>query len=627
MKDEVITLYKDYTSGKIKLKDIPLEKVNKMILIAASVMEPCEVSDVILELYKNNMFDSISLNLGLALSLIKEEYRNQTFFDKLFAINPCELFKHIPREYRSKEMCDKVLLLDPSLADSSLIPVKFRNYLMLKKMIKESDNIEVFKDIPVSSLDQELCDFAFSKFGISILDDIPDKFRTLRMYEYAAMNTKDWRIIFKIPRDFLTQDICSSIFFKCIIQNEGLDSCNVISCFESIPLEYRSTIMCKRMIEYSSDSEVLKLIPRDKLSLIICELALNRYEDESLEHIPDEFKTKQFYMDLLDRDFIKYVKYVPSKYYDLEMVSLIAIKLRKLRKDKNSIEIDKELCFELVKINPELIKLFSAEIRDEIIKRELFLLKDNGGTINRIAKIYKIDIKTINGVLEKIKESNLEDCDNIKRVLAENQDRYYLRMINDINNLYYIIGLFDGNKIPVFDKEQKIMFAYLYGRCIFNSLREIYEYCLKNTFNSMSVQDKALYTSMADKIVVFFKKYFKYNYVFESDATNIDSYEKNTILSNNNWIKRYKRENYIKILDGRVVTTRKYGKNEKELTLEIEEFVISKLRENNIPLRDIIVSNAFIEHFNGKLDEYIMKLNEYETYIVDMNDKRNGKKR
>jgi len=384
------------------------------------------------------------------------------------------------------------------------------------------------------------------------------------------------------------------------------------------------------MIDYCDNSDVLKLIPLEQLTKIICDMALNKYSDEALEHIPEEIKTKEFYIDLLRKDFCKYLKYVPKKYYDLELYTIIALELRKLEKQKKTIGLDKELCLEIVKIYPELIKVFTNEMREEIIRDELIYLMNNGGTLVYISRKYRLDIDIINSILEKMKETNLEEYNAIKKILHDNQLEYYYKMLEDIEALYNIILLFDNLETSVFDMQQKIMFAYLYGRCVSNSLEDIYKFNKKTDFlnsNSMSREESVLYDMMSSKIVQFLKKHFKYNYVLENGITNIDKTDRNNILLNNSWIKKYKRSNYIKIENGQQVTIRKYGKNEETLTLEKEELVISKLKQNNIPLIDIIVSTAFLEYFNGTLDEYIFKLCEYDTYVNNIKNNKNSKKK
>lgn len=622
MSDDVITLYKEYSAGNILLKDIPLNKLNKMLLLKAAIVEPLEIVDVILELYRNDMLESIGLGLTVALSMIREEYKNQEFYDKLFIIKPTEIFARVPREYRTMDMCNKLLLLDPSFSPFELIPIQFRNSIMYKKMIVNANDIEVIKDIPLENINQELCNMLFDKFGVVAFDLIPDQFKTGDMCDSVSRNTDDWTVFFKMPKRLLNQEICNNIFFRSLVKGEA------VICFENIPLEYRSTSMCKRIIENSNDSDVLRLIPREQLTKIICDMALIKYSEESLEYIPDELKTKEFYISLLDRDFLKYVRYIPSKYYDLEVCSIIALKLKKLKNQITNIEMDLDLCFEVVNIYPELLNVFSNEIRDEIIKRELKILINTNGTLNYISRKYKIDMSIINLVLEQIKEENIDDYYEIKGVLHDNKITYYKTMLGDIENLYNIILIFDDNNGYVLDLEQKIMFAYLYGKCVFNPVKDIYEYCAKkNFYNNMNEDEMQIYSMMSKKIMSFLNKYFKYRYVLGDGVSNVDSYEANNISASNRWIKNYNRDDYIKMQDGELVTVSKYGKKEELLTFKIEEEVIFKLGQYNIPLIDVIVGNAFKEYFKGTLDEYIFQLCQYEDIVLEIVNKRDKRKR
>ena len=135
-----------------------------------------------------------------------------------------------------------------------------------------------------------------------------------------------------------------------------------------------------------------------------------------------------------------------------------------------------------------------------------------------------------------------------------------------------------------------------------------------DNFNYKKYDNK--YAKILDK---FFKIVLKYNYLTD-DYTLIP--EKKTILFNNSWLNKYDRDKFFGIKNNVPTILHKFGKNETVLTLEIEQGIINILKENDIPLIDIIVKHAFREYFSGTLSEYITKTKEYDTIFEQKKTKK-----
>jgi hypothetical protein len=184
-------------------------------------------------------------------------------------------------------------------------------------------------------------------------------------------------------------------------------------------------------------------------------------------------------------------------------------------------------------------------------------------------------------------------------------------MQSDVSNLDIIIGMLGDIKGNKLDMEQKIKFAYLNMKYINNSLEEIYNF----NYNKYSGRDYS-------KVDGFFKRILKYNYVFGKDRDISTIPEVKTILFNNGWLKKYDRNKFFSIKDGNITMERRYGKDSKLLTLEIEKEIISELVINNIPLNDMVVQGAFREYFNGRLDEYVKKFIGYDIEFENIRKER-----
>lgn len=70
---------------------------------------------------------------------------------------------------------------------------------------------------------------------------------------------------------------------------------------------------------------------------------------------------------------------------------------------------------------------------------------------------------------------------------------------------------------------------------------------------------------------------------------------------------------FFAIKNGVCTAVYRYGKDGKLLSLEIEEYIIKRLKEDRIPLNNVIVKGAFREFFNYNLEEYILQLQSYDN--------------
>lgn len=542
------------------------------------------------------------------------EFKTQDMCNRYFEFDHRNNFKVVPIRFRTKDMCEKFLATNPTDREKFLIPDEFKTYDIWKLAVSKTDNWKIIFRIPDGMLSQELCDMIFEMNQVESFFHIPNRFKSSSMCLKASLNASDSEILKHIPSEKITQDICDIVF----------DKDNVLA-FYRIPDIFKTEVMCVIAAMSFDDINILKKIPRNILNQRICDIVFERYYEKCFVDIPEEFRTRDMYIYLLKENFVKYIDCVPEKVHDSDLYAIAMLELKKLMEQRKTINTDSFLCRNVIQLYPYLIKALSRGKRDEIINEDLYALTINGGTISGIALKYELDIDTVRNVLERMKENNLEMYTSIKKVLDSNQKKFYVGMMLDIKKLGMIISSLGSLNGQTLSAEQKIKFSYLCHKCIYNPLEEIYSYNKRHnidTDNNINNEEKNEYMMLSKKINVFFRRFLKYNFVICDGVTIIDIPERNTIIFNNSWLKRYDREKFFAIRDGVPTAEKRYGKNASLLTFEIEEYVISELNRFDIPLIDVIVQGAFREYFNGNLDGYLSKFQEYNELIIDINGKR-----
>ena len=294
-----------------------------------------------------------------------------------------------------------------------------------------------------------------------------------------------------------------------------------------------------------------------------------------------------------------YSREIPDDMIDVDIISIAKMEMDKMVENIDLVERK-----DLTKLMSLIIKLYpkSEEIiynsKDEEIRKELYSLINNGGTIEGIAERYMIDVSYVNRILDRIKEDDISSYTAIKNVLDINQRSHFLNMINDVKILSFIIESLGKIDVKGLNIEQKLRFTYLCNKYLSYDLEDIYSFDYSKYINGdMSIVTK------------FFNRVLKYNFIRNGNATIP---ENKTIQFNNSWLRKYNRNKFFAIKNGKATMEHRYGKNGDLLTLEIEEKIINVLKSEGIPLNEIIVTNAFKEYFNGNLALYVEKLKGYD---------------
>lgn len=595
------------------------------------------------------------------IEIIYEKHKDEEICNMAFNYD-MNLIMYIPIQYRTKEMCDKAFEYSSLLLE--YVPKKYRTKDMYNKYIKDcASKIRVsigqakiydewkrryeylgfLKLIPKEYITQKVYDEMF-KINPLLYVAFPDEFKTYSMSEQLYSIYRDAVRIF-IPSQVLfsatnaellkdkTEDEIENMYFE-MFKDDPLEMIDYIplkyrsqriynllfevggiDVVEIIPIEFRTQEMWDRIVFNSNRIEVLKNIPEQFITDEMCDYLYSLFGSytEDLCYVPDRCLSKEMIIDLINYNIYENLDRVSVSKLDEELLGIIILKLKKAIDTKKTVKANKELVKYIVKLYPNMSRVFDKEIISEIIENELYNLIANEGTIENIASKYDVGIGYVNGILESIKDKDIVKYDMIKKILDMNQNRWFYNMQIDVSNLDIIIEMLGNIKDNRLDINQKVKFAYLYIKYIGNSLEEIYNF----NYNKYSGRDYS-------KVDSFFKRILKYNYVFGKDRDISTIPEVKTIVFNNSWLKKYDRNKFFSIKDGNATMERRYGKDSKLLTLEIEKEIINELRINNIPLNDIIVQSAFREYFNGRLDEYIKQFIGYDIEFEN-NKKERGR--
>ena len=564
-----------------------------------------------------------------------------------FVKNSPILITKIPQNLITQELCNYAIKMRPELI--SEIPKKFMTQELCKiAIMKDATLIEM---IPKEVMTKELYHLAVYQIS-SLITVVPAEFQTQEMWIHAIKMHPDF--ISKMPTKFITQEVCNYVMKE--------DS----TLIRYIPKEFITSEMKQNILHLIFDEKYVNLItyiPKDMITQEMCDFAIMK-DPTLIRYIPRDMITQEMCDFIIENNY-KLIKYIPKYFITPDLVIKMinsnnnceksvsyALNIMDFDVAKRTIEriiderpnnidlsivldsncLTSELAEKAVLKQPNLIdKIPSDFITDEMIENikldnlyesdifnklvdnhmlELSILKEltimlaSGGSVESLAKKHNIPIEKINVVIEKQKDKNPELYMTIKNKLSSNQTMWLLNMVNDCNMLSKIIVSLGHISNAFLDREQKIKFAYLFYKNCSNSLEDIYTFANKypneiENFNSINI---------------FFRKVLKYNYL-KNENTLIP--EKKTIIFNNRWLKAFDINDYFKIKDGMPTVKNQYM--EHMITVEDVNGVISILKDNGIPLNDMIVKETIREYYKGTLVDYINHMQSFDEEIVKNN--------
>lgn len=244
-----------------------------------------------------------------------------------------DVFKHVPEEYYTEELCKKII--QKSGSEIEYLPKKFINADLCEIAIQQSNY--VMKYVPDEYITEELV----LKYPNTI-QYIDKKHMTQKIVDMYI--TQEEFFLCNIPDEYKTKDICEMAVKKCFSKWHGPVDINKRYCvLEHMPKEYLSLELCKNQRSiylenipselinkefynwYLKDCFSIQGIPEEYLTYDICKNKVNRYSG-NLQYVPDKFKTKElceiailkgWFVDSQDA-----IQYVPEEFITSEMLEM-----------------------------------------------------------------------------------------------------------------------------------------------------------------------------------------------------------------------------------------------------------------------------------------------------------------
>lgn len=610
--------YRDYVAGYVGLGDIPYEYWDDDIRKYALFKSPYIYYEKMLEYTLQGV---TGLSMNKFLKSIPKKYLTFIFCKKLMELTGTKYISYIPKEYREKI---KVAMIDTNdlVANFKYIPEEKRTPLMYRELSRLSFDdylmyVVDYNGVPDAYRTREMCLGLFYGNIDTYIREIPNEYksvelgkmlvarnfrkyfpilpehcRTKEMYEEFV--TQDpVNNIDKVPKDKRTQKMYDMLF------DYTLDTY-----LKKIPQEFITKEMYHRLVRIDP-VKYLHMVPTKYLDQDIAIFLLDK-DPKYLDSLPYNVLTEDFFVGLIKKNPQKYLKILPEKYYTDSVIT----KIGNILQGKNiefRLNGRKKLNSLILKKYPFLITQFTVTVFHDIIKSELIKMVNDGTDISDIVNKYHIKVDNVMKVLKSMQKYDNPSYLKIENYL--NGDRLYLKYVNidaDLRTLEDIIvslGAVSRTKITT---EQKIKFAYLCKKYLTYSLEDIYFYNVSNRNKEPS------------KIVSSFIEYVL-DYSIYAD-TLYGTYDVKKITYNNEWLKDFNYDKFFGIRDNVAHSKHFYGPKENELTIEIADKILQRLKDEKIPFNILIVNMAFRKYFAGEFDDFISNLHCFD--ITETKTKR-----
>lgn len=612
--------YNDYVLGYIGLSDIPYKYWDSSVESYALKKEPGIYYEKLLEYTINN---ETGMSIEECLEKIPKDFRTLRIYQKLLTLDYMRFYPLVPINMRSKIKLNPETVKD-LISTFKFIPDEMRSPALYKELSKKSlddylmyvvdyhgipdvyrtkemclglfyANIDEYISlIPDEYKSIELCEMLVKRDFKKYFPKVPVELRTVKMYE-NLVELDPVNNIDMVPVDKRSQKMYDMLF------DYGLDIC-----IDKIPDEFITNKMYHRLIRINP-SKYACMCPKEYFD---CEMAdyLLSSNIKYLDIIPNNVKDEKFYLELIKKDPIKYLKYLPNKYYTDEVIDSIG-KILSGKTIKYRLNGGDKLNKKILNRFPSLIEMFTLPVMHGLIKEELAKMIKENGDISDIATKYNISNKTVLNVIYAIEKNDQVFYNNICNYL--NSDVIAIRnqtIKDDLRKLEIIILSLGKVTRHTLTLENKLQIAYLTKKYLNYSLEEIY------AFNNSSKNDK-----VSREVNVFIEYVLDYTLYADTYRGTIDVKK---ISYNNEWLKDFNIVKFFNIVNGNINSKYLYGPNEEELTIDIVNEIISRLKFEEIPLNLLILSVAFRKYFKGELDNYIRKLHSFDSIFDEPKRKK-----
>lgn len=650
---------KEYLNNKIKLKDIPPSKYTVLILTEAAKKEPGNYIAVIFALYNRNK----KLNLFKMIQLIQKETYLQIAYERLVMSNCSQFYKQIPDKYKSEHICKLIFDQNPK-EYFELIPENKKTPYMYIKMLE----IDFDKYYHIVN-------------SISPINILPNKQIISRDIWIKLIKRNPQKFIGLTPEEYIDESLCELILQ--ISPDAMYELSNVMKlskevCLKLLKSNKHSFIKNASAYNIQQIEDIIledlesyfMIIPRDKRTKKMCEVAYKKDPDFYINLIPPKYRTQEMYDGISPKAALKYnSKTVPEKnrnqtYYEKQF----KITPRRTFESMPDEHKTKEMCEKYISMltSDELLKnyhLIPLEMRSkELI--EFLLLKGVNYLEEEIIPLSLVDNQLLEMTIEAlqkklIKKEQILTPSSITLLAIKKQPE--LEKIVQLNldqviekNLYSLITM--GGTIEEIASRNGVSTTYVnlilekikekdptsyeiiksitdnnQRKYIFTTINDLKKLTLIINFigdidkKGMSQEQKIKFAYLLNKYIntpledlYRFLKYSKEDTrVVEMflkrnlnygyiKSENSTHDEKVTLQFNNKWLQQYNEKSFFTIKDDKPTMEHIYG--DEILTIEEAQKITNILKTENIPLNITIVKQAFREYFNDNLSLYIEQL-------------------
>jgi len=612
--------YNDYVLGYIGLSDIPYKYWDSSVIAYALKKEPGIYYEKLLEYTINN---ETGMSIEECLEKIPKEFRTFRIYQRLLTLDYMRFYPLVPIGMRGKIKLNPETLKD-LINTFKFIPDEMRSPALYKELSKKSLDdylmyVVDYHGIPDAYRTKEMCLGLFYANIDKYISLIPDEYKSIELCEMLVK--RNFKKYFpKVPMDLRTVKMYEDLVKLDPVKNIDMVPANrrsqnmydmlfdytLDTYLDKIPNEYRTKKMYHRLIRINP-SKYVYMCPKEFLDYEIAEYLVN-INIKYLEIIPDSVKNEKFYLELIKIDPIKYLKLLPNKYYTDSVIDSIA-KILSGKTIKYRLNGGDNLNKLLIEKYPNLLDMFTLPIVHNVIIDELGKMIKENGDINDICKKYSISNKTILNVMSLLEKNDQVFYNSICSYLnSDKMNIKYQAIKEDLLKLEQIILSLGKVTRHTLTLDNKLQIAYLTKKYLSYSLEEIY------AFNNSNKND-----NVSKEVNIFVEYVLDYTLYADTRRGTIDVKK---ISYNNEWLKDFEIVKFFNIVNGNVNSRYLYGPDEKELTIDTANEIISRLKFEEIPLNLLILSVAFRKYFKGELDNYIKELHNFDNVFDEPKRKK-----
>jgi hypothetical protein len=262
------------------------------------------------------------------LEFIPPKRRVRVIKDVSLSLNDIiPVFKHIPDDLKTQEMCDIAFSYD--ICNFTRVPCKYINQEMSTKFINEYPS--EFMCIRNEFKTQDICDNAVKYKPFNFMN-VPERCKTLELCDYAVKSNSS--NFMYVPDKYKTQEMCdyavkshSSNFMYAPERCKTQEMCDYAVksnslCIEFVPDEFKTQEMCDYAVK--SNSSNFMYVPDSCKTQEMCDHAV-KSDSSNFMNVPDSCKTQEL-CDYAVKSNSLCIALVPDRFKTQELKNLLTLR-------------------------------------------------------------------------------------------------------------------------------------------------------------------------------------------------------------------------------------------------------------------------------------------------------------